>query len=83
MTVGPAFICGDANADLAINIFDVTYIITYLYLEGPPPLPPESADIDNSGEINKFIQLLWPGFDPAWFSDPIMAKVMIVSLAWA
>ncbi len=54
VTVGPAFICGDANADLAINIFDVTYIITYLYLEGPPPLPPESADIDNSGEINIF-----------------------------
>ena len=54
VTVGPAFICGDANADLAINIFDVTYIITYLYLDGPPPLPLESADIDNSGEINIF-----------------------------
>ncbi len=54
LIIGPAFMCGDANADLAINIFDVTYIITYLYLDGPPPMPAESADVDNNGTINIF-----------------------------
>jgi hypothetical protein len=28
---------GDANSDWKINIFDVTFLINYLYLEGPPP----------------------------------------------
>jgi hypothetical protein len=30
---------GDPNADSIINIFDATYLITYLYIEGPPPKP--------------------------------------------
>ena len=28
---------GDANGDYDVDIFDVTYLIAYLYLEGPPP----------------------------------------------
>ena len=54
LIVAPSFICGDPNADLTLNIFDVTYIIQYLYLEGPEPMPMESADIDNSGTVNIF-----------------------------
>jgi len=44
---------GDANFDHVINIFDATYLITYLYLGGPPPVPiTETGDADASGAIN-------------------------------
>jgi len=46
--------CGDPNDDGLINIFDVTFIITYLYLDGPPPDPLESADVNNDGAVNIF-----------------------------
>jgi len=28
---------GNVNNDDATNIFDITYLISFLYLEGPPP----------------------------------------------
>jgi hypothetical protein len=44
---------GDANFDHVINIFDATYIISYLYLGGPSPLPIiETGDADANGAIN-------------------------------
>lgn len=46
------FICGDANGDGTINILDITYVIGYLYMGGPPPDPMESADVDLSGNVN-------------------------------
>ncbi len=46
--------CGDANNDDQVNIFDVTFLISYLYLEGPSPLYPHLSDVDNSGVINIF-----------------------------
>jgi hypothetical protein len=51
-STGPSFICGDANSDLGINILDVTYIVNYLYKNGPAPDPEISADADGSGGIN-------------------------------
>ncbi len=48
------FLCGDANSDELINIFDITYIIQYLYLEGPPPDPLSAADVNNDAVINIF-----------------------------
>ncbi len=30
---------GNVNGDGTINIFDITYIISYLYLSGPAPIP--------------------------------------------
>jgi hypothetical protein len=42
---------GDANGDLVINILDVTYLIRYLYLDGPPP-DPYAGDVDVNGLIN-------------------------------
>lgn len=44
--------CGDANADGSLNILDVTYIITFLYMQGPAPEPIYIADVNSSGEIN-------------------------------
>ncbi len=47
--------CGDANFDGAINIFDITYIISYLYKGGPAPMPEEmSANVNNDGVVNIF-----------------------------
>jgi len=48
------FICGDANSDETVNIFDITYIISYLYRDGPPPAVLASADVNNDGTINIF-----------------------------
>jgi len=52
--VGLPFLCGDPNDDYTVNIFDITFIITHLYLEGPSPEPMASADVDNSGDVNIF-----------------------------
>ncbi len=46
------YVCGDPDASGAINILDITYIVSYLYKGGPAPDPVESADADNSGAIN-------------------------------
>ena len=48
----PPFWCGDANSDATVNILDVTYIINYLYKNGPAPVPEEAADADGSGGLN-------------------------------
>jgi len=46
------FMCGDPDESGAINILDMTYIINYIYENGPAPNPVESADVDSSGAIN-------------------------------
>jgi len=48
------YICGDTNGDDTINIFDVTFTISFLYLEGPGPYPEWVADVNNDGTINIF-----------------------------
>jgi hypothetical protein len=52
---------GDANHDAIVNIFDITYIIAYLYLDGPMPVcagpTPGSypeADANADGILNIF-----------------------------
>nr|MBN2278305.1 carboxypeptidase regulatory-like domain-containing protein [candidate division Zixibacteria bacterium] len=47
-----AFICGDVNQSGGVNILDATYLINYLYLSGPAPVPQASGDVNNSGSIN-------------------------------
>jgi len=46
------YVCGDANADLVVNIIDITYIIAYLYDNGPEPQPMDAADVNGSSDIN-------------------------------
>ncbi len=46
------YICGDANGDLGVNLLDITYIIGYLYSEGPAPEPLEAADANGDSVIN-------------------------------
>jgi len=45
---------GDANGDGLVNIFDITYLIAYLYLNGPRPLILESVDVNGDGEVDIF-----------------------------
>jgi hypothetical protein len=47
-------LCGDVNFDGMVNIFDITYLIDYLYREGPPPPNPELADVNDDELINIF-----------------------------
>ncbi len=56
------FIGGDANRDRELNIFDVTYIIGYLYQGDLAPLPVAVADVDLDGTINIFDIVYMIGF---------------------
>jgi len=47
------FICGDVSNDEYVNILDVTYLICYLYKDGPLPIPMlDAGDLNNSGDVN-------------------------------
>ena len=46
--------CGDVNDDGIVNIFDVTYLIDYLYMGGPPPPDPQTTDVNNDNVVNIF-----------------------------
>ncbi len=48
------YMCGDVNEDELVNLFDITYLITFLYQSGPPPTPMVAADVNNSGDCNIF-----------------------------
>jgi hypothetical protein len=60
------FVCGDVNSSGLVNILDVTYLICYIYKEGPPPDPMESADVNsdcciNLHDIMRLIDYLYKG----------------------
>ena len=48
------YYCGDINGDGLINIFDVIYLISYLYLSGPDPVVLGSADVNSDGNVDIF-----------------------------
>lgn len=41
---------GDVNGDGMVNLFDITFLITFLYKSGPSPHPLEVGDVDGSGD---------------------------------
>ena len=43
---------GDANGNEFVNILDVTYLISYLYKNGPAPNPLIAGDSQCNGIIN-------------------------------
>jgi len=48
-------LCGDVNSDCFVNIFDITYLIAYLYMNGPSPIPTVSiGDVNADGTVNIF-----------------------------
>jgi hypothetical protein len=46
------FIRGDANGDGKIDISDVIYLVNYLFIDGPEPVPFEAGDANGDGEVN-------------------------------
>jgi hypothetical protein len=52
IAIDVADICGDINSDFGVNLLDITFVLSYLYKQGPPPVPVERGDIDNSGFVN-------------------------------
>jgi hypothetical protein len=46
------FVCGDANGSGAVNIADVTYLVDYLFREGPEPVPFLAGDCDSDDRVN-------------------------------
>ncbi len=48
------FLCGDADGNGLLQIFDITYLLAYLYLGGPTPVPLEAANCDGLPALNIF-----------------------------
>jgi hypothetical protein len=46
------FKCGDVDGDGGLNAADVVYLINYLFIDGPPPVPMAVGDINCDGAIN-------------------------------
>ena len=62
---------GNVNGDATINIFDITYTISYLYMGGPAPIPYELCNGDpnkdctcNIFDITYTISFLYLGGPP-------------------
>ncbi len=61
--------CGDANADGALSVSDVVYIINYLFKGGPPPMPWEAGESNCDGNVSvsdvvNLINYLFKGGSP-------------------
>jgi len=54
------YICGDFNGSENTDIDDIVYLIDYLFLGGPDPIPVDSGDIDCSGgaDIDDVVYLI-------------------------
>jgi len=44
--------CGDANGDGLVNVSDVVYIINYVFISGPRPVPLACGDSNDDGTVN-------------------------------
>jgi thermitase len=49
---GKKFLRGDVNADGKINTSDIVYLINYLFISGPAPVPLRAGDVNADGLIN-------------------------------
>lgn len=49
---GPAYLCGNANSDGAIDISDAVYLIAYIFSGGPAPSPLIAADANCDGAVD-------------------------------
>ena len=46
------YTCGDANADIDVNISDAVYIINYIFAGGDPPDPFDAGNVNCDEEVN-------------------------------
>ena len=47
-----AFVCGDINSDLKVNVGDAVFLISYIFRGGPAPDPLVRGDVNVDGKIN-------------------------------
>ena len=62
----PYSICGDVNGDGVVNLIDITYLIDYMYGDGPQPMTFKLSDVNNDGycnilDITRLINFLYMG----------------------
>jgi len=43
---------GDTNGDCSVNISDAVYIINYIFVNGPEPLPHEAGNVNCVGDVD-------------------------------
>jgi uncharacterized Ntn-hydrolase superfamily protein len=53
------FLCGDANGNGIINILDITYIVSYLYKNGPAPIPVAKAGEANGNDVVNILDITY------------------------
>jgi hypothetical protein len=46
------WICGDADHGGFVNITDMVYLLSYIFRNGPEPIPYEAGDVDCNGFVN-------------------------------
>ena len=46
------YLCGDANADMTVNVGDAVYMISYVFKGGPSPVPVDGGDANCDGNPN-------------------------------
>jgi hypothetical protein len=50
--VAQSFIRGDLNDDMSLDLSDITFLISYMFVDVAPPIHPESADANSDGRVN-------------------------------
>ncbi len=54
LTTTAPFVCGELNGDGVVNLFDIVFLIQYLYMGGQGPVMMEAADVNGSGNVDIF-----------------------------
>jgi len=50
--INPPYICGDANASGRVDIGDIVFIVSFIFSQGPEPIPYESGDVNCDGTVD-------------------------------
>jgi hypothetical protein len=63
------YLCGDCHVDGVVNSADVSYLINYLFVSGPAPIPWKAGDVNgdsavNSADVAYIINYLFVGGPP-------------------
>jgi hypothetical protein len=64
------YVCGDVNGDQSeANVQDLTYLVEYLFNEGPPPPQPAAGDVDGTPglaitDLTRLVDFLFNDGDP-------------------
>jgi hypothetical protein len=50
---------GDANFDGKVDVLDIVYLINYLYIDGPPPPHPITADVNEPDRLIDILDIVY------------------------